>query len=264
VETILSEAKVMDAWLPDALIHRPKDVPAFMRQPWDDHRLQDFGPWRFSPDADPLQGQTEALSLTDSGEISSPPDTDSVSTESLAGVAQEPPAGTFLTQEQVDDMIREAENIAWSQGHAAAQQAMAADIEAERQVLRATATQLNALQSDAQQWQAPLKKLAIHIAKELVRGELRLDTRVIERLIQASLDALDQPAQSTLVQLGPKDMDRLRDLHLPGVTLELDDGLSEGSVRVKVQDAQVQDLMEHRLAQIARDILGDSAHGQLG
>ena len=98
----------------------------------------------------------------------------------------------------------------------------------------------------------------------MVRGELRLDTRVIERLIQASLDALDQPAQSTLVQLGPKDMDRLRDLHLPGVTLELDDGLSEGSVRVKVQDAQVQDLMEHRLAQIARDILGDSAHGQLG
>jgi hypothetical protein len=55
----------------------------------------------------------------------------------------------------------------------------------------------------------------------------------------------------------------LGELSLPGVILELDADLSAGSVRVKVQDTQVQDLMEHRLKQIARDILGEDGDGQL-
>jgi flagellar biosynthesis/type III secretory pathway protein FliH len=265
-ETILSEAKAIAAWMPDALIHRPQELPTFMRHQWDENRLQDFGPWRWSPDADPLQGQTEALPPDASPQSPSTFHEDHLSGEHEqfdSDSAISPPTDTSLSQDQVDAMIREARESAWAEGHQAAEQAMAESIEKERLSLRELATQLNALQGDPQQWLAPMKKLAIHVAQELVRGELRLDTVVIERLIQACIDALEQPAQTTLVQVGHEDIQRLRELALPGVTLELDEALSAGSVRVKVQDTQVQDLMAHRLAQITHDILGEPGHGHL-
>ena len=132
------------------------------------------------------------------------------------------------------------------------------EAEKERQALQSIAASLNEWQSDPQRWLEPLKKLSIHVAQELVRGELRTDTAVIERLIHACVEALEQPAQSTIVLLSPSDLHRLKEIHLPGVSLEVDESLSEGSVRVKVADTQVQDLIEHRLADLSRQILGDA------
>ncbi len=262
VETILSDIHEKEIWVPDALIQRPQDLPTFIRQQWDERRLEDFGPWRFSPDADPLKGQTEPLVLEAQTEDPAP-DQDENLIESPESLGQGLSSDLTLKQEQVDEMIRVAKESAWAEGHQAAEAALLSELEAERQTLRAVAEKLNSLQSDPQQWLAPMKKLAIHVAQELVRGELRLGTTVIERLIHACLDALDQPAQSALVQVGHEDLQRLGELSLPGVILELDADLSAGSVRVKVQDTQVQDLMEHRLKQIARDILGEDGDGQL-
>jgi len=48
-------------WQANALLYRPQDAPQFLRQNWDEKRAHSFGPWRISGQADPLQGQTEAL-----------------------------------------------------------------------------------------------------------------------------------------------------------------------------------------------------------
>lgn len=169
------------------------------------------------------------------------------------------PATPGLSQIEVDKWLEQARAESWQMGHEAAVQELSSGVEADRQTLQAAAQALHELQSDPHRWFEPLKKLSLHIAQELVRGEMQLGPAVIERLIKGCIEALDQPAETTLIQLGHADMHRLRDLHLPGVALELDETLSEGSVRAKVGDTQVQDLIEHRLAQMARQLLQGDA-----
>jgi len=256
-ETTLSDLVPTAVWSPHALLHRPQSLATFVRQGWDKAQIQDFGPWRLSTKPDPLAGQTEVLtgpeppmSPTDAMAGVAPGDADPI--ESVARV----PSG--VPEDVVAQRVQEANRQGWQQGHDEAVEAMQAAMQAERASLQALAQALHALQSNSAALLEPLKKLALHVAQELVRGELRLDAQVIERLIAACVDALDHPAETVLIQISPADMGRLQGLTLPGVNLEVDDTLQEGSVRAKVNDTQVEDLIEHRLAAISRQIMGEA------
>lgn len=254
----MSDARPLGVWQSNALLYRPQDAPQFLRHNWDEKLAHSFGPWRISGQADPLQGQTEALALPNESEAQAATEltAEPVGHQDLGETAT--PSLPLAEQPEVQALLEQAREEGRQQGHEAALASLTEEAEKERQALQSIAASLNEWQSDPQRWLEPLKKLSIHVAQELVRGELRTDTAVIERLIHACVEALEQPAQSTIVLLSPSDLHRLKEIHLPGVSLEVDESLSEGSVRVKVADTQVQDLIEHRLAELSRQLLGDA------
>lgn len=105
----------------------------------------------------------------------------------------------------------------------------------------------------------PLKRLAVHISEQLVLAELNLSGQAIERLVQRCLDELDMHTQSPIViELNPQDKARLQDINsevLHNMQLQAVSSLHPGSVRVVVNDTQIEDLIEHRLQALANRVL---------
>jgi len=129
--------------------------------------------------------------------------------------------------------------------------------------------QVASLVEDPAQLQAPLKRLALHLAEQLVLGELTISPQSIERLIDRCLDTLDVPDASALVvELNPNDMALLQNQQRPegqappAWRLQADSALLPGSVRVRGDDAVVNDLIENRLESLAQSLLNDNQQWQ--
>ena len=106
----------------------------------------------------------------------------------------------------------------------------------------------------------PLKRLALHLAEQLVLTELSISPNGIQRLIERCLDTLDVPAAShVVVDLNPEDLALLQSRLPTDVAavwrLQANTELSPGSVRVTADDAVVSDLVEDRLAALATTLL---------
>jgi hypothetical protein len=135
-----------------------------------------------------------------------------------------------------------------------------AQVAMDQSLVEALQAALAAMQQDPQQFFEPVKRLALHIAEQLVLGELRLDGSAIDRLVQRCVDDLAaNEASMVLVELHPDDLHALHDLrkraglvekNLPQLVVNED--LPPGSVRASANDALVEDLVTHRLAAIAR------------
>ena len=96
------------------------------------------------------------------------------------------------------------------------------------------------------------------MAEQLVRGEFQISGHVIDTLIKQCLEQFDHPAEKAVVSLNPADMQRLQAMEpsvTQGLDLEPDPLLNAGSVRVRVNDTVVQDLIEHRLEPLVRRLL---------
>lgn len=100
----------------------------------------------------------------------------------------------------------------------------------------------------------PLKKLAIHLAEQLIRGELVISSAAIQRLVNQSLEDIErQGTDAVVIMLHPKDVESLLDtpdLMKEGIEFRSDIHLSRGSVRVTMGDSAIEDLIEHRLQNI--------------
>lgn len=161
-----------------------------------------------------------------------------------------------------------------AQGQQQAQQAQAAN---EQEQLTAqtnahTQTLLNeidqqvaALVEDPAQLQEPLKRLALHLAEQLVLGELSFSPQAIERLMERCIETLDASDAATLVvDLNPQDMALLQSQTRPegqsppAWRFHADHSLLPGSVRVRADDAVVSDLIENRLESLAHSLLKDT------
>jgi flagellar biosynthesis/type III secretory pathway protein FliH len=120
---------------------------------------------------------------------------------------------------------------------------------------------LNALLDDPTQFFEPLKRLALHLAEQVVKCELRTSSHAVEQLIQRCLDDLDHPAKGAVViELHPEDKARLQaqgDAFTQGMRIDAVHDLKPGSVRVFANDMIVEDLVEHRLEALARTLLID-------
>jgi flagellar biosynthesis/type III secretory pathway protein FliH len=90
-------------------------------------------------------------------------------------------------------------------------------------------------------------------------AELNISGQAIERLVQRCLDELDTHGQSNiLVELNPQDKDRLQEMGsevMGNMHLHAVPTLHPGSVRVIVNDSQIEDLIEHRLQVMANRLL---------
>lgn len=113
----------------------------------------------------------------------------------------------------------------------------------------------------------PLKRLALHLAVELVRTELTLSPQAIEALVQRCVQALGVQGESVVVELHPDDLHGLQAMvegqaiaaeharaALQGVQWRADEKLARGSVRARSEESAVEDLIENRLAGLVRDL----------
>ena len=142
----------------------------------------------------------------------------------------------------------------------ALQEQMQAQLDPELALLLEVTQRLQALVENPQDLYEPLKRLALHVAEQLVLAELTLSGSAIERLVQRCLDELDLHGQGLVtIELNPQDKarleekagDMLKNIQLHGLAQ-----LKPGSVRVLANDTQVEDLVQTRLQALANSLLG--------
>ena len=141
-------------------------------------------------------------------------------------------------------------------------QSLSALAEKTNQLLQYIEKGVMVLQENPQDWNEPLKRLALHLAEQLTLTELSMSPTSIQNLIDRCIETLDvQSVTSVVVEMNPNDMTLLQNHKaVPGEKsntwrLIADSHLLPGSVRVRADDAVVSDLIEHRLETLAQGLL---------
>ena len=242
-------------WSPNPLLNSKVEAPRFLRTQWDEASARSFGPWRVAEKAEPTEGlMTEAVVLAAS-EAATEAQDDVASSEALAAVAESESPWTEAALEQLRDE-------AYQKGLLEGQAQVRADFETERskerELMRHLGIELRSISQDPQRFFEPLKRLSLHLAEQLVRAELQLSGQAIHNLIQQCIQQLDHVVEPVHVSVNPEDLQRLTAMGesvTKHMQLEADAQLRPGSVRVRVQDSVVQDLIETRLEPLARRLL---------
>ena len=148
-------------------------------------------------------------------------------------------------------------------------QSEAADLEATHQLLNNIEKAIDGLKEVPDQRHEPLKRLAMHLAEQLVLVELSLSPNSVQALVERCIETLDiMPSAAVVVELNPSDMALLQTrVPEPGEEkntwrLQADPSLLPGSVRVRADDAVVSDLVEHRLEALAQSLLTEPKRWQ--
>ena len=148
-----------------------------------------------------------------------------------------------------------------AEGEAKVRAEVADEMAAQRVVFENAANELSALMADPKKFFEPLKRLAMHMAEQVVLGELQTSSKGIERLVQRCLDELDHPVHGAVVlELNPEDKELLQAQggdFIKDMRLEAVHEMQRGSVRVFANDTVVEDLVNHRLEGLAKALLID-------
>jgi flagellar biosynthesis/type III secretory pathway protein FliH len=246
-------------WNSDALLSKATVVPSFARTEWDAVQSRSFGSWTVpvqtavpsNPDGpSPLDGETDpAADLIDASALALPvelPDHGEAS------------AHTTVSEEALAQLRDEAFQAGVAEGRAQHLAETQTERDQERELIQRLGMELQSISQDPQRFFEPLKRLSLHLAEQLVRAELKLSGQAIHGLVQSCIAQLEHPVPPVQVSLNPDDLKQLQAMgeavtaHLQ---LELDVNLRPGSVRVRVQDSVVQDLIENRLEPLARRLL---------
>jgi len=262
-----SSKKMPQAWQADPLLSVRPQSPHFVRTHWDQKSAQSFGPWRVADMAEPTDSlQSPPPDLPRAGPQTTQPGI------ALEDAVQPPETGAAATAEASPAEMEAARSEAFAQGlaqgraqgheegHAAALAEWQAERQREGELLRHLGIELRSLGQDPERFFEPFRRLALHLAEQLVRGELQISGKAIERLVQQCLQQIEHPQSPVEVQLHPEDLQRLQALGptaSEGLQLQADANLRPGSVRVRVQDTVVQDLIEHRLEPLVRRLLAE-------
>lgn len=147
------------------------------------------------------------------------------------------------------------------EGEAKVRAELADEMAEQRVVFENVAAELGTLIADPKKFFEPLKRLAMHVAEQVVLSELQTSSKGIERLVQRCLDELDHPVHGAVVlELNPDDKALLQVQggdFIKGMRLESVQEMQRGSVRVFANDTVVEDLIDHRLEGLAKALLID-------
>ena len=254
-----AEVRPARVWQATDILNPPPVSDGFVAQPWLAEQAAAFGRTNFDiPTPDLLPKVTAPAGVADSEELE---------TDASAAQAPEVAAPTAAVNEQA---LAQARAEGHAQGLAEARAAMQAEMEAsvkaaqsqDHALVAALQAALEPLQQPASTFYEPLKRLALHLAEQLVLAELSLDGRAIERLVQRCVDELSSHDESlVVVELNPADLALLQSLRErtglntgPGLRLQANDTLLPGSVRASANDAVVEDLIGNQLAALARGL----------
>ena len=248
------------SWHASALLNGKSQTPSFLRTQWDQAKVHPFGPWRVADRSDP----TDALTLPEPLPSASLPEqkTNALPLDT-PDIPALPQAEDARVSESALAALRDtAYRQGLSDGQAQMRKQLSAELETERanerELIRHLGIELHSISQDPQRFFEPIKRLSMHVAEQLVRAELQLSGQAVNGLIQGCIQQLDHPAEAVHVSLNPQDLLRVKALGQAAIEhlqLEPDNQLRPGSVRVRVQDTLVQDLIEHRLEPLARRLL---------
>jgi flagellar biosynthesis/type III secretory pathway protein FliH len=242
-------------WSGDPLLNSKVQAPRFLRTQWDEASARSFGPWRVADKIEPTEGLTTAFSSEDAEGAALPIDSESAVGETTTATAQ---AQSPWTEAALEALRDEAYQRGFLAGQAKLREDHETERSKERELIRHLGIELRSISQDPQRFFEPLKRLSLHLAEQLVRAELQLSGQAVHNLVQACISQLDHAALPVQVSLNPEDLQRLKEMgksvtdHLQ---LEADTLLRPGSVRVRVQDSVVLDLIENRLEPLARRLL---------
>ena len=162
-----------------------------------------------------------------------------------------------------EEQLNNAKKQSFEEGYAKGKEAAEDELHLERQALMDLATKIKDAQKDPSKFFSPLKKLSIHLAEQLVRGELILSTDIVDRLVKAALEDIDTIGDDpVVVYLHPLDFKTFNAQMVTGIAnieQRVDQQLSRGSVYITVGDTVIEDFLEHRLKNLAEEIIKPSS-----
>ncbi|WP_295523584.1 FliH/SctL family protein [Limnohabitans sp. Rim8] len=242
-------------WSINPLLNSKVQAPRFLRTQWDEASARAFGPWRVAEKIEPTEGLTTELPVTHNEVYPTTDETDLVTSEATATAVETESPWTDAALEALRD---EAYQRGLLEGQAKVREEHETERSKERELVRHLGIELRSISQDPQRFFEPLKRLSLHLAEQLVRAELQLSGQAIHNLVQACIQQLDHAALPVHVSVNPEDLQRLKEMGksvTDHMQLEPDTLLRPGSVRVRVQDSVVQDLIENRLEPLARRLL---------
>lgn len=143
-------------------------------------------------------------------------------------------------------------------GYAQALTKLKAEMDAKVTALQSMVDGIKELSTDADALFDPVKKLAVHLAEQLVRGELTQSGQVISRMVENCVREMSGSSEKTLiVHLNPDDLELYKPLAEQfGTTISLrpNSTLQRGSVRVSLDGAVVEDLIERRVQALSKSL----------
>ena len=184
--------------------------------------------------------------------------------------APEPEVALGLNNEAVTELIEAAREEARVDAHAAgfqegleagleqAKAEMQASVDEKLAVIDQMVSGLQKLQRDPNTLFEPMKKLAIHLAEQLVRGELTQSAQVIARLVDNCLRELAASGEkAVIVHLNPEDLEQYKPLTAQfgdSLVLRPDALLARGSVRASLDGSVVEDLIDRRVKGLSKSL----------
>ena len=211
------------------------------------------------PVQDPRQQEIENYPVPEGMQLVSVEDLEALHQEAYESGRQAGLDGNALNMDEALNANREAAlqegydkgyEEAYAKGEAAARDELQAEVELASQDLKDLTQKLQEAAKDTDQFYAPLLKLAMHLAEQLVRGELTVSGKAIAHLVETSLlEFENDPNSPILVKLNPEDLERIKayETLLPkNAILKADPTMFVGSVRVQINGALIEDLIERR------------------
>jgi len=184
--------------------------------------------------------------------------------------APEPEVAPGLNNEAVTQLIEAAREETRVEAHAAGfQEGLEAGLEQAKAEMQAALDEklavidqmvsgLQKLQRDPNTLFEPMKKLAMHLAEQLVRGELTQSAQVIARLVDNCLRELAASGEkAVIVHLNPEDLEQYKPLIAQfgdSLVLRPDALLARGSVRASLDGSVVEDLIDRRIKGLSKSL----------
>jgi flagellar biosynthesis/type III secretory pathway protein FliH len=195
----------------------------------------------------------------------------------VAGVSASAAATPDLSGEAVTALVEaareqaraEARELAYNEGLEAGMAQARAELQTQHDTqitqLKTLQAALKKLSFDADAMFEPVKKLTVHLAEQLVRGELAQSPQTISRLVDNSLRELNASGEkAVIVHLNPEDLEAYRPLvaqFSDSMILRPDSLLERGSVRVSLDGSVVEDLMQRRVDGLKKSLNQPAAPG---
>jgi flagellar biosynthesis/type III secretory pathway protein FliH len=256
----LSDTKKFSPWQPDGVVPGAQDkgflplswagaAPAQQQpfQQWEPKALQSIDGL-----GDEFKDQT-----TESNDHKE--DQDSLSDQETATAEPEPELFPL-------EILEETKQQAFKDGHRIGYAEAEEKFSKARETFVQLANAFEVSQRDANQFFDPLKKLSLHIAQQLVRGELSLSPKVIERLVSGAIaDIKGHGDMRMLLSLNPGEMNLIQGYLTktqPTIELRPEPTMQPGSLKLSFDSGAIEDLMENRLAAIADSVMNESVTDQ--
>ena len=269
-----SEARAHDAYDQDALAQEPVLDASYDQvidgQP--DLAADDATSNEHNDQIEAEQSVEQLSNVTEpTAEVSSPEaELDAGLSQPEPEEASVPEPAPSLNNEAVTQLIEAAREEARIEAHAAGfQEGLETGLEQAKAEMQATVDEklavidqmikgLHKLERDPNTLFEPMKKLAIHLAEQLVRGELTQSAQVIARLVDNCLRELAVSGEkAVIVHLNPEDLEQYKPLIAQfgdSMVLRPDALLSRGSVRASLDGSVVEDLIDRRVKGLSKSL----------